>query len=271
MSDADATIATAAWTAEFVSALPRTAGGKFYLIQHYEDWWKYVDDTWRLPLTRLVISRWLQRKGSELGVDSVRLPNAIDLDEFPPGPPIAERPPMVCALVSDVGWKRTDLVIEVLIGLRETRPDVSAHVFGTCVRPDGLPDWVQFSRSPEPAVLRGEIYQRARVHICASDAEGWHLPPAEALASGCAVASTDIDGVREYADGTARFSSVGDAAALLQNAVDLLDDAIGCQAAVDTFREKALEYTPRDATLRLLSILTGGVGPGDPESQPAER
>lgn len=255
--DADATIATACTTAPFVAALPRSAGAKFYFIQHYEDWTAgsdYVDETWRLPLTRVVIARWLQRKGEELGVETIHLPNAIDRTEFPPGPPITERPLAVSALLSDTPWKRTDLVIEVLEGLKPRIPEIEAHTFGTCPRPAELPDWVNYTRSPDPAQLT-RIYQQSRVYLCASDAEGWHLPPAEALACGSAAASTDIDGVREYADGIARFSPVGDAEALLHNVINLLSDSTACQAAVTTFGEYASNHTPADAARALLGIL----------------
>ncbi|GGF14867.1 glycosyltransferase family 4 protein [Williamsia phyllosphaerae] len=254
---ADATIGTACTTAPFVAALPPTVGAKFYFIQHYEDWTAgsdYVDETWRLPLTRVVIARWLQRKGNELGVDTIHLPNAIDRTEFPPGPPIAERPLAVSALLSDTTWKRTDLVIEVLEGLKLRIPEIEAHTFGTCPRPSGLPEWVDYTSSPDPARLTS-IYQRSRVYICAADAEGWHLPLAEALACGSAAASTDIDGVREYADGIARFSPVGEADGLLRNVIDLLDDPAACQTAVTDFEEYASTHTPAHAVRSLLDIL----------------
>jgi len=57
-------------------------------------------------------------------------------------------------------------------------------------------------------------------------AEGWHLPPAEAMACGCAVVSTDIGGVRDYAEHekTALLSPPGDPEALTKNLLRLLED-----------------------------------------------
>ena len=40
-------------------------GRRFYLIQHFEDWSGDRDQvlrTWRLPMHKIVISRWLQAR-----------------------------------------------------------------------------------------------------------------------------------------------------------------------------------------------------------------
>lgn len=254
---ADVVIATAVRTAPFVAALPESAGRKFYFVQHWEDWSdgeEFAEKTWRLPLQKLVIARWLSRKGDGLGVPTTYLPNAIDLDEFPLGPPVSQRPLSVTALVSPVEWKRTDLVLDVLERVRGRVPDVRAVVFGAHERPPALPDWVEFHLAPEKSTLR-EIYQQSRVYLCASNGEGWHLPPAEALASGSPVVSTDIDGVREYADGIASFAPVGDAEALTDAVVDLLTDPAAGQSAVDEFRRRAADYTPEDAARALVDHL----------------
>src|SRR3546814_17749375 len=63
--------------------------------------------------------------------------------------------------------------------------------------------------------------------VCSSDlGEGWHLPPAEAMACGCAVVSTDIPGVFDYAlEGTtALLAPPGDSATLADRLTELLDE-----------------------------------------------
>jgi len=60
--DADVVVATWWKTADWVAALSPKKGAKAYLIQHYETWGGppgEVDRTWRLPLHKIVISRWL--------------------------------------------------------------------------------------------------------------------------------------------------------------------------------------------------------------------
>ena len=64
------------------------------------------------------------------------------------------------------------------------------------------------------------------MYLCPSESEGWHLPPAEAMACGCAVVSTDIAGVHDYAvhGETALLAPVGDVAGLGSHLVTLLTD-----------------------------------------------
>src|SRR3546814_3213520 len=83
--DADVVIATAWQTAEVVDRLPAAKGRKFYLIQHLEDWTgprERVLATWKLPLEKLVIARWLKDIAIELGESTSYQPNAIDTAFF---------------------------------------------------------------------------------------------------------------------------------------------------------------------------------------------
>jgi glycosyltransferase involved in cell wall biosynthesis len=77
---------------------------------------------------------------------------------------------------------------------------------------------------PETALV--EIYNRCRVFVCSSLAEGFALPPAEAMACGCAVAMTDCGGNRDYAEHgmTALLSPPGNPEALAKNILRLLAD-----------------------------------------------
>jgi glycosyltransferase involved in cell wall biosynthesis len=256
--DADVVVATSCRTAPFVASLPPSCGGAGYFIQHFEDWdapLEFVEYTWRLPLSRIVIAKWLREKATELSVDAEYVPNAIDPAEFPVGPPLPQRPRRVAAMVSDVPWKRTDLLIDVLRAVKAQCPDTEAVTFGACPRPIGLPDFVEHVMEPSRDELR-HVYQSSRVYICCSDAEGWHLPPAEAMLSGCTVASTDIAGVTEYATDLAKFSPVGDAAALAANVITLLSDETAAAALAERGRASLVAYGPVEAVARLTEALT---------------
>ena len=68
--DADAVFATTWYTVRSVLDFPAAKGEKFYLIQAYETWMgpkEMVDATWRSPLHKIVISKWLLELGKELG------------------------------------------------------------------------------------------------------------------------------------------------------------------------------------------------------------
>jgi glycosyltransferase involved in cell wall biosynthesis len=256
--DSGVIVATSCWSAPFVASLPDTKGRKFYFIQHHETWSadeEFVNSTWKLPLQKIVIARWLERIGEELGVTTEYVPNSIDSSEFPEGPAIEARPLLVSALVSDLTWKRTDLLIDVLKIIRAEVPEARANTFGTCARPKDLPDWVEYTQSPTRKQLVSDIYQQSRVYICTSDGEGWHLPPAEAMACGSSVVSTDIDGVKEYAENIALFSPTGDATGLARQAIRLLQDPQSCGTAASRGTDMIRSYQPADAANRLLNVL----------------
>ncbi|WP_345206238.1 glycosyltransferase family 4 protein [Fodinibacter luteus] len=250
---ADVVVATAVTTARVTAAACRRSGATgIYLIQSYEDWLadrEVVDATWRLPLTNFVIADWLADKGAELGVGTVLVPNGIDLEAFPPGPPLAQRRNDVVALASDVPNKRTDLLVLALRRVAELRGGLSAVVFGTCARPDGLPESVEYVRSPSPDQLSG-LYRSAKVYLCTSDAEGWHLPPAEAMSSATAVVSTEIGGVMTYARGVSATALAGDAASLAAQVVGLLDDPQRCQELASAGLDRIRHHDEASAARR---------------------
>jgi len=238
LPDADAVVATAWQTAGGVAGLSSAKGRGCYLIQHHETWSgraKRVDKTWRLPLRKIFIAPWLEQRALDMGLGDVhRVPGAIDLDRFRVVRPMEDRPRRVVMLHSGWSWKGADEGIAALDLARRSVPDLQAVIFGTGPRPADLPGWIEYAQDPPQADLVDEIYNGSSVYLCPSHAEGWHLPPAEAMGCGCAVVSTDIDGVRDYAvDGsTALLSPVRDPEALARNLVRVLeDDALRLQLA----------------------------------------
>lgn len=246
----DVLIATAVQTAQFVAdqAAESQAQG-VYFIQHFENWalsTEAVEASWRLNLRRVVIAPWLEEVGNRLGVETVLVPNAIDTTEFPAGPPIHARRRRVAAMISDAPFKRADLVAETFRMVASSSADAEFVAFGVVPRPAELPDFVEYTQSPSPAALRS-IYQGARVYLCASDAEGWHLPPAEAMASGAALVSTAIGGVQVYAAGVAHFVAPGDASELTRGVNRLLEDEAECARLASAGQLRLSQYTPTDA------------------------
>lgn len=256
----DYIVATEVQTATLVaSVVEKTKIPGSYFIQHYEDWSAtsdFIDATWKLPLKKIVIAPWLEKHMHQLGEDCELIPNGIDPVEFPSGPKTSVRINDVCAMVSDVPWKRADLIVKVLNALGEKYPNFRAVTFGTCDRPDSLGTHVKHVKNPSKSEIR-DAYQSSKIYLCASDAEGWHLPPAEAMSSGCAVVSTDIGGVRAYADGTALFSAVGDAVALQLNVERLMEDADLCDSLATRGMAAMRENTPAKAASRFEAAVLG--------------
>jgi glycosyltransferase involved in cell wall biosynthesis len=238
LPDADAVVATAWQTADGVARLSPEKGRRCYLIQHHETWSgraERVDETWRLPLRKIFIAPWLQARALDMGLEDVhRVPGAIDLDRFRVTRPIDGRPRRVAMLHSGWAWKGADEGIVALGIARQSVPDLEAVLFGTGPRPADLPPWIEYQQDPPQDRLIDEVYNGSSVYLCPSHAEGWHLPPAEAMGCGCAVVSTDIDGVSDYAveGSTAVLSPVADPVGLAANLVRVLqDDALRVRLA----------------------------------------
>jgi glycosyltransferase involved in cell wall biosynthesis len=227
--DGDVVVATAWQTADGVAGLPPEKGVGWYLIQHHETWSgraARIDATWRLPLRKVFIAPWLQRRAEEMHLDATRVPGAIDTTKFRVSAAVDGRPPRVAMLSSDWAWKGRGDGVAALELVRARVPNAEAVLFGPGPRPRDLGRWIEYRQDPPQQVLVDDIYNGSAVYLCPSHAEGWHLPPAEAMACGTAVVSTDIDGVADYAvDGqTALLAPVGDVAGLADRVACLLEN-----------------------------------------------
>ena len=228
--DSDAIIATFFRTAPAVSLLPAAKGRKFYFIQHYEDWAgpaEEVDATWRLPLEKIVISRWLMEIAEGLGVvkHTHHGPNAMDLEKFQLRVPPEQRTPSVAMLVNTTPFKGLADGLEALNTLKAAVPDLKAVGFGTETRPECLPTWMEYICKPGPGALEA-LYNSAQIFLQPSHAEGWGLTATEAMACGCALVTTDNGGSRDYAhhNHTALVCPVRQPQALADAALELFRD-----------------------------------------------
>lgn len=228
--DAEVTVATAWQTAGAAASLPASNGAKFYLIQHYETWSgpkDEVDATWLLPMKKITISRWLYDLGQGLGADNLRhIPNGIDFTRYRVTTPPEQRPMSVLSLYHHESFKGVPDALAALRGFHEQFPHVPVSMFGTSPRGEDVPDWISYFENPDQDVLVRDLYNGHAVYLGASLAEGWALPPAEAMACGCAFVGTDIGGFRDYATNgvTALLSPAGDREALLRNLCAVAQD-----------------------------------------------
>lgn len=199
---ADAYIATWWTTADRLAAVEDMPGRKLYLIQHLETWLGCADEvmaTWKEPLEKIVIAKWLGDVAQEMGESYHYIPNGLDFTKFGQDVPSETRNPKQVAMLfsHSLPWKGSYDGLAALVLLKEKHPDMAAEVFGIDERPKELPSWIVYHQTPAQAELR-RIYNRASIFLAPSHSEGWGLPPCEAMMCGAAVVATDIGGHREF-------------------------------------------------------------------------
>jgi glycosyltransferase involved in cell wall biosynthesis len=246
--DGDIVFATGWPTVRSVLELPQTKGEKCYLIQGYESYHapkELVDATWRAPLHKVVIAKWLMELGKELGCsDLTYIPNAIDHERYRLTQPIEGRARQISMVFSTVPVKGAADGIEALRIVREKYSDLRVVFFGMSRAPSWMPEWAEYHRNPSQEFIVDKIYNSSQIFVGTSWMEGFSLPPAEAGACGCAVATTDSMGVREFIENgvTGLLSPPKNPEALAENVCRLLGNeplrvqlAKACQSVVSQF------------------------------------
>jgi len=221
--DSDVLFATAWNTAGSVSECSSAKGQKCYLIQHYETWMgpqALVDETWRMPLRKIVIAQWLLDLGKTLGAHSLTyIPNGIDHRRYRVTQSIEGRQRQVVMMCSPVEFKASRDGIAALQIAKKEFPDLRVVLFGNSRRPPWVPQWMIYEYDPPQQHIVEEFYNGSSVVVSSSIAEGFALPPAEGAACGCAIAATDSGGIRDFAEHgvTALLSPPKDPEALARN------------------------------------------------------
>jgi glycosyltransferase involved in cell wall biosynthesis len=227
--DGDVVFATAWQTVRFVAALPVEKGRKFYLVMDFPPYLgsaAELAESWRLPLSKIAISTWLETLVRDAGGDDVlTIPIGVGDAFHATAPAPGDGDARVAMMVGHSPYKAWRDGLEALRMARRRVPAVEADLFGAGAEPPGLDPWIRYHRNlPEPELIA--LLDRADVFLCSSLAEGFALPPAEAALRGCAIVTTDCGGNREYAShgDTALVSPPGEPASLADNLVAVLLD-----------------------------------------------
>lgn len=256
--DADIIVATFWSTAPWVNGYSERKGRKFYLIQHYEAEImgpkEMVDATWRMPLRKIVIARWLKDLAErEFGEKIYELiTNGVNFDHFFNENKVFNIPRRIGMMYHPAYWKGISDGIKAFEIAREKHPEIRLVMFGV-YRPDFfLPDYVEFHHKPYGESLR-RLYCSLDIFLSPSWTEGCQLPPMEAMSCQCALVATDVGGVPDYTvpGETALVSPPRKPELLAENIIALLDDPERLQQISLAGYRKIREFTWQKAAKKL--------------------
>ncbi|MEO8296711.1 MAG: glycosyltransferase family 4 protein [Burkholderiales bacterium] len=229
--DGDVVIATWWETAEWVSRLSIAKGRKFYFVQHHETFdylpVQRVEATYRLPLKKIVIARWLQELMLERYGDpnTLLVPNAVDHAQFH-APPRGKQPlPTIGVLFHETPFKGFDTALQVIEKVRNRRPDLRVVAFGTDPPKQyaPLPQGFSLHVAPAQTAIR-DLYAQCDAWLTCSRSEGFNLPAMEAMACRTPVVATrtgwPAEAIRDGVNGY--LAEVDDVEALAQGLLALL-------------------------------------------------
>jgi len=260
--DADVVFATAYRTAYWVNALSDSKGEKYYYIQHYEVWGdarkEDVDATWKMPLKKIVIAPWLKELGEEKFGERIYglIPDGINRDLFFNRAKVFHDPVVLGMIYREnLEWKGMDDGFRAIDIVREKYPQVRVLILGDGRNPK-IPAYAEYRVGKRQRRVR-EFYSDCDIFIFPSWYEGFGLPPMEAMACKCAVASTDVGAVGHYGiDGrTVLLSQPRDPEALAANICRLIQDRALLRKISFAGHEHISRFTWERAAEQLVGVL----------------
>lgn len=232
VGDHDIYIATTIQSAVFLSKFSRTHDSKkFYFIQDFENWSYGIDDnivyeSYRYPMTKIVIANWLKDKVESVEESCHVVPNGFDSKKFYITNPIEKRNNTeICMMYNLKTTKGCEDSFAALEIVKKLVPNLKVNIFGIPTRPDFLPEWYEYVQLPTAEQLRN-LYNKSAIFIGASHTEGWGLTIGEAMMCGCAVACTNNAGYMEMAKDqeTALVSEVKNPEMLAENILQYIQN-----------------------------------------------
>jgi glycosyltransferase involved in cell wall biosynthesis len=261
--DADVVFATSWQTAKPVLGLAAGKGRKHYIVM---DFYPYIaprpvlEESWRSGMRIAAVSRWLADLVLEAGVrreDVTSISNGVSSVHRSSTKPGA-RAPSIAMMYGLANYKAPGDGLRALELARREMGPVPVCMFGPNAsrRPAELPPWVEYRPLVSDAEVN-RIYNAAAVFVSSSVAEGFCLPAAEAMSSGCAVVATDSGGIRDFAvhGENALLSPPGEPEALARNIVRALRDAALRERLAAAGAERIRGFTWEAVTDRLESFI----------------
>lgn len=257
---ADVTIATANQTADWLVKSDEHCGKKYYFIQDYEIWTRnkiLVDATWKMPLKKIVITKWLEKLAIEKFQEQVvgLVPDGVDLSKFYNQDKKINRNKKILMMYHPLEKKGFSDGLRAFCEVKKKYPEIGLTLFGAYPLKENVLD-CKYYFQPNEEKLR-ELYSESDIFIWPSRVEGFGLPPMEAMACKCAVVSTDTGAIREYSvpDKTVLLVPPAQPALLAGKISILLDNSEKLKEISEASYNKIQEYDIRISSKKFEKIL----------------
>jgi len=205
--NADVIIATGFKTVKSTLKIPKRCGIKMHWIRGYETWTMpeetIIDTVLKSQTIKIVNSVGLQKKLLSLGVESKIIRPGYDLDELSPDPNIVEEKGDSIILgglyphTKHLKIKRTSWVFQTYQKFRDKYKNLQLWMFGNDnIYHTSINNYVQ-----RPSVeQKNNFYNHIDIWLSPGMQEGLHMPPAEAMLTGCPVVGTndELSGTEDY-------------------------------------------------------------------------
>ena len=141
--DADITVATANETADWLIDYSSAKGKKFYFIQDYETWTRSpqeVEDTWKMPLKKIVISSWLKDLAENKFQEKIYgiVPDGLDFNIFIDQPKVFNKDKRILMQYHRLPKKGLDDGLRAFRFARSRHPEIKLVLYGATPPPQSI-------------------------------------------------------------------------------------------------------------------------------------
>ena len=162
-------------------------------IEVFEPYYARELEDFRLPIDKIVVASWINERFKELNIPTGSvITNGTNLEPFLNTRDRSIKQEKVIVGMCYAVHKAKDMEggVNVLRAIKSRNPNVEILLFGFPLKPNLDFDFKYVLR-PTGEALRN-VYEGIDIFFCPSIQEGFHNPPREAMAAGCAVVATDI-------------------------------------------------------------------------------
>ena len=243
---------------------PKHSGVKVNLIQDIEEWIlpssELLKASWHVAATNIVIADYMVDILKQAGCTEPHIVhNWIDHAKFRVTNPISNRKRgSVAMLYHPLPKKGFQYGLNALRRCKALFPALTVELFGIYPIPGFEESWIHYTQNPTDLC---SLYNQASIFLTPSLNEGWGLTATEAMASGCALVATNIDGLLVFAhdEETALLAPPADEEALALRLSELLRDDEKRKKIAQTGQQYVQRFSAKAATDAVEHILCSAI------------